>query len=393
MPLIFVHGVANRPSAEQAAETAQRDELFRSLVFDGKPITILNPDWGSFAVKFSDDLRWIPRPSGNEAFGDDAAVVAPLEETVSLGQLAKTDVEQAIDLVAMAALDQAIVQGTRDGTPAYAAKADAVTFTKAAGAYLEAKQVFDDEDRHGSADLASCSNLDFAAALEAEVRSDEAERYGVGNTIRNALDHLAGLVGGGLSDLALRAKRQEASRSVSLFLGDIFVYLRGRDDPGHNGTRARIFKPVIDALISGAKAPRADGEMLVVVGHSLGGVILYDILTDPTTRKAVEDGIGGPIKIDALFTVGSQPGFFADLGLYAAGRPAAGSKLPRPTGVARWMNVFDFTDIFSFLCAPMFDGVSDYGYDTVTDVRYAHSAYSRRPSFYKRMAKHLQAAA
>ena len=131
-------------------------------------------------------------------------------------------------------------------------------------------------------------------------------------------------------------------------------------------------------------------EPLVVVGHSLGGVILYDILTDQKSLGEIEAAVGAPLAIHALFTVGSQPGFFADLGLYPGGRPAAGNKLKKPDCVSSWMNVFDFTDVFSFRCAHIFEDVRDFGYDTVTDLLHAHGAYFLRPSFFKRMRARLR---
>ncbi|MGC4094632.1 MAG: hypothetical protein QM756_43295 [Polyangiaceae bacterium] len=119
-------------------------------------------------------------------------------------------------------------------------------------------------------------------------------------------------------------------------------------------------------------------------------MLLYDILTDPESRASIETQ-AGPIAIDTLFTVGSQPGLFAGLGLYGP-RPQGIAKFQRPEGVKEWMNIFDFTDMFSFKCAPMFDGVKDFGYDTVTDLLQAHSAYFLRPSFYKRMRARLSEA-
>lgn len=398
MPLVFVHGVANRPSAESAAAMKQRDALFRSLVFQRSDAIIINPDWGSFAINFGDDLPWLPYPTGNEAFdaGDDGGGVAldaaALDGRLALGELAGYDAEQAIDLVAMATLDAAIRDAAALHTPEAAASDEALGFALAAGAYLDAKATVDADKPVAIPALVANDNSEFADALEAEIEqaTGDTEAFGLGVRIRGAIGYLTRLVGNGASDAALKMARRDLSRGVSFFLGDVFVYLRGRDDPGANGTRARIFKPILDALVEGAKAPKQDGEPFVVVGHSLGGVILYDMLTDATTRAALEAAIGSPIKIDALFTVGSQPGFFADLGLYPGGRPAADTRLPMAPGVASWMNVFDFTDVFSFRCTPMFEGVRDFGYDTVTDLLHAHSAYFLRPSFYKRMRARLQ---
>ncbi|CCJ05617.1 hypothetical protein [Methylocystis sp. SC2] len=397
MPLVFVHGVATRPSAEYSAAMKQRDALFRSLVLKRSDAKIINPEWGSFGVKFGNDLPWLPCPTGNEAFnaGDDGGAAAlgaeALDGRLALGQLAGSDAEQAVDLVAMATLDAAIRSAAEFNVPDAAATDEALRVALAAGAYLEAKATIDHDKPVAIPTLVAKDNSEFADALESEIEQADGaiQAFGLGDRIRGAIGYLTRLVGNGASDAALKLARRDLSRSVSFFLGDVFVYLRGRDDSGSEGTRARIFQPIFDALVEGAKAPKPGSEPFVVVGHSLGGVILYDILTDPTIRAGLEAAIGSPIQIDALFTVGSQPGFFADLGLYPGGRPAAGTKLKMAPGVGSWMNVFDFTDVFSFRCAPMFEGVRDFGYDTVTDLLHAHGAYFLRPSFYKRMRARL----
>ena len=290
-----------------------------------------------------------------------------LDGRLDLGMLAGSDAEQAIDLVAMAALDEAIRRATELDVPEGAATGDAVALAAASAAYLETKGIAAADKPIAVPELTAQSNNGFADALETAIEQkvgqvdvNDFEAFGIGDRIRGAIGYLTRLVGNGASDAVLKMSRRDLSRSVSFFLGDVFVYMRGRDDAGAQGTRARIFKPILEALIEGAKAPRAAGEPFVVVGHSLGGVILYDMLTDSATRAALEAGIGGSPKIDALFTVGSQPGFFADLGLYPGGRPAAGTKLPMPVGVGAWMNVFDFTDVFSFRCAHIFEGVCDF---------------------------------
>ena len=292
----------------------------------------------------------------------------------------------------MAALDAKIREAASLGVPEAAAAGDAVKLAVAAADYLDRKGATSGDKPVGVPALATADNSDFADALEVEIAEggQEVEAFGVGDRIRGAIGYLGRLIGNGASDLALRAARRDLSRGVSLFLGDVFVYLRGRDVAGAQGTRDRIFKPITAALIVGAKAPRAAGEQLVVVGHSLGGVILYDILTDQKSLAEIEAAVGAPLAIDALFTVGSQPGFFADLGLYPNGRPAEGSKLKKPDCVASWMNVFDFTDVFSFRCAHIFEDVTDFGYDTVTDLLHAHGSYFLRPSFFKRMRARLK---
>src|SRR5262249_28348230 len=107
MPLVFVHGVANRPGPEQAAETAQRDALFRSITFRNvrnDNFMVRNPDWGSRAVSFSARMPWLPNPKEIQSFGaGDLSVSAGRVCDVGLGRIAKVDGAQAVDLSILAA--------------------------------------------------------------------------------------------------------------------------------------------------------------------------------------------------------------------------------------------------------------------------------------------------
>jgi hypothetical protein len=60
MPLVFVHGVANRQTPRQQAEIRQRDALFKRLVLP-KGGEVFDPDWGSSAVTFDPEMPWLPR--------------------------------------------------------------------------------------------------------------------------------------------------------------------------------------------------------------------------------------------------------------------------------------------------------------------------------------------
>ena len=391
MSLVFIHGVANRATPEELAAIKQRDALFRTIVFQGAR-DIKNPDWGSHAVAFSSDLRWIPAPSGNEHFG---AGDAPIGSDLGLGTIAKTDGAQAVDLLVMAALERDIKEAAANAAPDLAATPKRIAIAKDAADFLDRSGVLQGDGGalqdapKGLAELVAPTDDAFGDALRAELITTGTQAYGALDRISDAVRSLGGLLGNGLSDLALRAKRRDLSRGVSLFLGDIFVYLGKRNVFGTDGTRDRIFAPIIADLVAATLSAKAANQKLIVVAHSLGGVILYDMLTDASVVAEIEQGIGGELRIDALFTVGSQPGFFADLGLYPV-TPTAAAKLKKPASVGTWMNVFDYTDVFSFLCAPMFEDVKDFGYDTAVDLFHAHTAYFQRPSFYQRMRVRLQ---
>jgi hypothetical protein len=384
MPLVHVHGVATRPTKEYEALVKQRDALYRSIVFKDQTAAVRNPDWGSHAVQFSTDLPWLPKPSGNERFA--AGTEQPIL-SAGLGQLATRDAEQAIDLVVMAALEQQIGRALKFNAPELAADPQTIDLAGAAADLISQEGLLSEQPK-GLDTLRSDTDAAFAETLGSKLEKAEAEAFGLGDKLQDAVRFIGGVLGNGASDLALRTCRRDLSRAVSMFLGDV-IYLGKRNVPGAEGTRERIFEPIINDLVEMAKAAGETGEPLIVVGHSLGGVILYDMLTDTVVRDRLDAAVGRPFAVDALFTVGSQPGFFADLGLYAT-QPTPQAQLPMPAGVAAWMNVFDFTDVFSFLCAPSFDGVKDFGYDTVVDLLHAHSAYFQRPSFYKRMRVRLE---
>ena len=393
MPLVFVHGVATRPTKEQQAEIVQRDALLRAIVFQDDEATILNPDWGSRAVAFSPDLPWLPNPRSLEAFdasGEEDDGAERFE--VGLGEIATQDAAQAVDLAVLSALEQAVRDAAASDRPRDAADPQLLELARLAADYVGPHLTDETDAPRGLAELAAGSDEGFADALDAEFEAlapADVEAYGLFGRLRDAVSGLPGLVGNGLSDMVLKRKRRSLSHAVALFLGDIFVYLRERDTAGPGGTATRLFAPILDDLIAAAAAARATREPFVVIGHSLGGVLLYDLLTDRACLARIEAEAPG-FAIDLWLTVGSQPGFFADLGLYAGKPRTASGLLARPSPVRAWHNVYDFTDVFSFLCAPFFEDVADFGYDTRVDLIHAHSGYFKRPSFYKRLQLRLR---
>lgn len=111
---------------------------------------------------------------------------------------------------------------------------------------------------------------------------------------------------------------------------------------------------------------------------------MYDLLTH----------FAPDLNIDVFVSVGSQVAVFEEMTLYRAskeGLPAHPPKdrLDRPARAARWLNVYDTNDIFSFRAEGVFTGVDDYRFDTGYGLLEAHGGYFARPSFYKRLASRL----
>ena len=300
--------------------------------------------------------------------------------------IATRDLEQAFDLAFGALLaDQA------EATPDAPITDEQLDAFAAAVTYLDGGG-----DR--TAFAPSQSDAQFAQTVKEELAdllpAQAAQAMGVGDVFKR-LGEVMKTVTDPLrdigSDAVLKLIRKPLSDQVALFLGDIFVYLRWRETDGAAGTYNRIFAPIIQDLAAANKA-RSDQDRLVVVGHSLGAVILYDLLTDARALDAIKAASGGKaLNIDLLATVGAQPGLFADMGLYA-GAAGADGRLPRPPCARRWMNVYDFTDVLSFRTEPFFSDVKDYEFNNVTGALEAHTAYFQRPSFYKRLRARMNEA-
>jgi hypothetical protein len=376
MPLIFVHGVATRQSPQYQAAVAQRDALFKRLVI-GEGEAVLDPDWGSGGVKFKGG--WVPDTGAAEPFSFGAPVVTGQGPSAA-AVLASRNVERGIDLAFSALL-------ARNAATDQPLSEEQLRVFEAAVRYLETGG-----DR--TAFAATDSDSQFADALRSELKplltTTDVEPMGLGDVfslIGNALKAVTDPLRNASSDAVLKLIRKPLSDQAALFLGDIFVYLRWRESDKTNGTYNRILEPIVRALVEATKSQR-DGEKMVVVGHSLGAVILYDLLTDERALAEIKAGSGKALTVDAWLTVGAQPGVFADMGLYDR-QPGSDGRLPSPKCARRWMNVYDLTDVLSFRAEPFFSGVTDYEFDNVVGALEAHSSYFLRPSFYKRLRSRL----
>ncbi|MBK9945157.1 MAG: hypothetical protein U0Z44_08015 [Kouleothrix sp.] len=160
------------------------------------------------------------------------------------------------------------------------------------------------------------------------------------------------------------------------FVGDVMLYLaRGAE------VRDMLHKTVMQAH---AQFP---GEPLVLIGHSLGGVIAYDYATDPA--------IADRPPIDLLVTVGAQVALFAEYGLLQAGGVALEYNLAarpggRPTGLhGGWLNLYDPDDLLSFPIAGIFPAAADGDRACAAGKPFpaSHTAYWQNPQIYTLIAQ------
>ncbi|MEV6071880.1 hypothetical protein AB0L82_35525 [Nocardia sp. NPDC052001] len=236
--------------------------------------------------------------------------------------------------------------------------------------------VTDNSDPRWLADIGTADQLVDRLATEVGERTPgEFEEFGAANgweAIRAGLyrlqTDLAGRTGKRLSDKA----RQALMPKLSTFLGDVLIYLHQQSDAGGE-IRARVSQAIIEA-----SKLAEEGDPLVIVAHSMGGNIVYDLLTTEL----------GALDIPLLVTAGTQVGFFEELGLFRAstGKPGTQSEqlASKPANINRWINIFDFSDLLAFRIAPVIGGVDDFCFRTGSILK-SHSRYFLHPGFHGRL--------
>ncbi|WP_082940069.1 hypothetical protein [Mycolicibacterium peregrinum] len=388
MPIVFVHGVGTRAGdayskAVNARTALIHSFLLRPLGLDPRAVSFWNPYWGGNAAAFAWNYASLPGDR-EEKFGPSEALLALLLGEVWEGELPASDqvvlevarrsMTDAVDLlwaVAAERVDEAAEVGELADL---AVRATSLARAEPAPPWLNTIK----------------SDKEFLNRLSKELTpvapAATEESFGGPNRaflrIREGLGRIQGAAGRLAGSVAVDLLRPSVNRSVSTFLGDIFVYLRQRESLGAN---AAIAKCVADGLEQAASARNADDSQLVVIAHSMGGNITYDLLSKLRTD----------LSCDVLVTVGSQVGVFAELGLFESVKPPtnpATDRVPKLPNVGRWINVFDPNDILGFATEGIFDGVKDYQYSTGKGAFAAHSTYFVRPSFYDRLAAHLNEA-
>jgi hypothetical protein len=187
-------------------------------------------------------------------------------------------------------------------------------------------------------------------------------------TIEDILDQQLGGERGkvirSLRDQALTSALRHGLRvrvmpGLSLFLGDVMAWFRNRD---------AILELVEEAVVRAGTA-----DPVVLIGHSLGGIIAFEYCV-----QASRD-------IELLATVGSQVGFFGELGVLNLASRLPDGKLPVPVRLGRWYNYYDPDDALSFLAAPVFDRVADIEIDTRAPFPIAHSEYWHLRDTYEKL--------
>lgn len=179
----------------------------------------------------------------------------------------------------------------------------------------------------------------LAERISVAVRPDSAPPRGVPAYVLEVLTRIA------------RKYRYPITKASIEFVGDILFYAR----------RGEQIRALIRDALNDLDPP------VLAIGHSLGGIILLDVLTEPNAPR-----------VDLLVTAGSQsPALYA---VDALGTIRPSSPPPR---LPRWLNAYDRSDLIAFLAGDIFQGVQDNEVNSKEPFPEAHGAYWRNPQFWR----------
>ena len=354
--LIMVHGVATRsgPSLDQAEKTM--GTLFARTVFPGLPLIFQTPRWGDFVPAVAPSVYETDEEEDAFAIGAEPAPESA-EGGPSVGGQASVDPQAALDAILVTVVQTAEAEG-RDLTD------------EELQLFERAVEVIDDREKASELVGGGGSDDALVTALDPGEGS-----LSVGSFLKDAIDRVTGRLRQ-VASAPVTALVRAVRPAIGLFIGDVFAYLDKGD------LRGKIQGSIRTALLK-AWTERAAGEPLILVGHSMGGVILVDMLSDP-----IDAGLPADFKVDLLVTVGSQGGLFKAVGVLR-GPPPGTARIAKPVGAKAWLNVFDPIDPLAFTAEPIFLDVTDLTFDSVTGVASAHTTYFKRPQFYARLRKRL----
>jgi hypothetical protein len=161
-----------------------------------------------------------------------------------------------------------------------------------------------------------------------------------------------------------RDRKTGLMNNASPGIGDILLYQRRGD---------QILTEIENKIVALA----AQNTRVIVLGHSLGGIMIVDLLS--RRRDA------GPLPVTQLITVGSQAPVLFKFDALGTMRPT--EALPEGTPYRPWLNFFDRNDFLSFCASRAFPGVAtgirDFEIASKVSFPEAHSAYFHQDSFYQ----------
>jgi hypothetical protein len=434
LPIVFVHGVAQRD--EHAFEGLK---VFLSTYVapavrpdDPTAVQVYGAFWGPLGAEFAWGGLSRPRSAITGQGARDDVTLAPTVVGLTGGVAPQADAaaRRPAQQSGLAGGAQESPGNTLSGSPD--ARSDLIfnaliAETPSSGG--SASAVFGDLDADLARKIVALDEAARAAGADdvETILADAAQRLGGGAAAQGGVPKIFGPLQDRVEESLSRASdsgffvasrvleelRRPLNDLVTVFTGDVFVYLSQRIasnnavvlKPDANAVarrtaRAGAIPESVLRVLKRAVAERTDpDEPLVVLSHSMGGQIVYDIVTYflPMLAEQQPEEYGG-LRIDFWAAAASQVALFEEMKLFLASSPeysaAKCRNVPYPDRryLGPWWNVWDRNDYISYTAADIFDGVMDYEYVSGRSILGAHGGYLMRPSFFRLFAKHVDTA-
>lgn len=425
MPIVFVHGVATRADDRgylegwKAVEALLRQYIAPEISDRPDAVSIRIAYWGDLAAKmslggiarpkgpllgmgveeqvavspvllaeYSDVLGEVPAQRAAPGLGEGLAPMGASPEDAT-ANLSVFSADQLSDLLVASLPGGAPLPGSQSGggdaaapgAAQWAIAADEVAHAAdtreelASRTDLDAQLAFLFE----RVELAYSGEVDPLTGMGAGDGMPSRWRQRVSESV-SRLGHVPGFV----LSRAMAELRGPLNDAVTTFLGDVFVYLAGRGTPGAPGEIPRV---VLNALRSAASDRLTPDEPMIVLTHSMGGQLVYDMVT--SFLDAEPDA--ADLRVDFWCATASQVGLFRELGLFLAKVPPDTiAPAPSTERLGYWWNVWDYNDFLSYTAKSIVHGVDDEAYSSGLSVLTAHGGYLARPSFYRKFATKIR---
>jgi hypothetical protein len=378
MPIVFVHGVAQRSEAVFAGVEPFLERYVAPAINPNGKVECRFAFWGDLGVKFAWNGASRPKDAITGQGADDSLTtiylaasarqtnVAGLAGVIGTATNKPANESEAVNRAVLKRMDQ--VDTAKVQMPA-----DPLS-------YLDASMA---EEIIRSTDAVAGAGFAAAGFDELRDRVDESlarVREGGGWAVTRILGPL----------------RRPINDAITLFIGDVFVYLQHRLDVKVCDEFGPVPGPipmrVLDVLREAVES--APNEPLIVLTHSMGGQIVYDIATTFLPVQRERDKRWKGVRIACWGAAASQVGLFEEMKAFSSSSTAysAASRntapLPGVENLGYWWNVWDRNDYLSYTAASIFSGdrFKDHEYNGGTSIIDAHGAYLVRPSFYKQFA-------
>lgn len=407
MPIVFIHGVTGRANIEYYGNQNVRNSYFRRFFLPGivsnpNKVKILDAIWGEEATIFHWNLASLSK--NLESFGtNNQQLPLVFLNQAGIEQVSENDTNKILLQVFQKAFNQSQSQGNDEEEASQEAMLTVVNllwqimslndeYDSDKLSFLAAKAIEYIQNNYDWEWIQEVSNDDqFLRDFEIKVdqwqsenkpQDSQIEIFGLhefGQLLRNNKDILQEclkrvtnvgqyLLGSFISQF----KRPQYQ--LALFLGDIFTYLKFRETSDNQP--GSIVKTIIEKIEAAIQYQTEEDDKLIIIAHSMGGNIIYDILTY----------FRPDLEVDILITVGSQVAFFEEIKLFKASnldfpKIPETERVEKPKNIARWINLFDNSDLIGLAAKGVFSDVEDILYSTGMGLS-SHSEYFNQPLFH-----------